>query len=248
VWTDFVQMPVPGLRVLMPWILIAAGMVAQLAGARLLMGGARSGKPSLPELTERAASSLSDPGELPRLETPIAGARVPTNPELLPGSRRAYRGGEHQGVDFSCRPGTSVVAAADGWVLSVEDGPDLPESRRTELLSYCKQLGNTPPEVLTVLHGRRVTLCHGMYEGRLLTTSYSHLGSVSPDIVAGCRVRKGDLVGVSGSSGTSHAYRDDGWGELHFEVHLDGVPLGSGMSPQLAGDQYREVLGARVSR
>lgn len=247
-WTEFIQIPTPGLRLVLPWILIAAGFAAQFAGARLLASRTRSVAASLPGLTELAAPPLDNPEDLPALETPIAGARVPTDPELLPGSRRAYRGGEHQGVDFSCRPGTSVVAAADGWVLSIEDGPNLPETRRSELLSYCKQLGSTPPEVLSVLHGRRVTLCHGMHEGRLLTTSYSHLGSVSPDIAPGRRLRKGALLGVAGSSGTSHAYRDDGWGELHFEIRLNGLPLGAGMPPQVAGQQYRELLGAGVSR
>ena len=131
--------------------------------------------------------------------------------------------------------------------MSVDDEPDLPESRRNELLRYCTQLGETPLEVLSVLHGRRVTLCHGIYEGRLLTTSYSHLGSIGPNLKPGLRVHKGDLIGVAGSSGTSHAYRADGWGELHFEIHLNGVPLGAGMPPQVAGQQYRELLGSEVA-
>ena len=246
-WTDLIQLPAPGLRALLPWILIAAGFIAQIGGVRILRDRVR------PATSSRIVTEQGlPPGEgmeaMLSLEPPIAGARVPTDPALLPGARRKYRGGEHEGVDFSCRPGTPVVAAADGWVMSIDDEPNLPESRRNELLRYCTQLGETPLEVLSVLHGRRVTLCHGIYEGRLLTTSYSHLGSIGPDLGPGLRVRKGDLIGVAGSSGTSHAYRADGWGELHFEIHLNGVPLGAGMPPQAAGQQYRDLLGSGVAQ
>lgn len=247
-WSEFAQISTQGLRVLLPWILFVAGFVAQFAGARLLVGRMRPTMSLPPDVAERVVPQVEDPEGLPSLETPIAGGRVPTSPELLPGARRTYRGGEHQGVDFSCHPGTPVVAAADGWVMSIDDEPNLPESRRNELLGYCKQLGETPPEVLGVLHGRRVTLCHGMRERQLFTTSYSHLGAVSPDIRPGVRVRQGDLIGETGSSGTSHAYRNDGWGELHFEIRLNGVPLGVGMPPQAAGQLYRTLLGDEVAR
>ena len=245
--TDVIQLPAPGLRVLLPWILIAAGFIAQLGGLHILRSRVRSATSSR-AVTEQALLPGEGLEAMPSLGAPIAGARVPTNPELLPGARRAYRGGEHEGVDFLCWPGTPVVAAADGWVMSIDDEPDLPESRRNELLSYCTQLGETPLEVLNVLHGRRIRLCHGMRGGQLLTTSYSHLRVVGPDIKPGVRVRQGDLIGEAGSSGTSHAYLADGWGELHFEIHLNGVPLGAGMLPQVAGQQYREFLGHQVAR
>ncbi len=99
-----------------------------------------------------------------------------------------------------------------------------------------------------MLHGRRVTLCHGMREGKLLTTSYSHLGAVSPDIRPGVRVSQGELIGKAGSSGTSHAYRDGPWSELHFEIRLNGVPLGEGMPPLAAGQMYGNLLRNEVGR
>ncbi len=246
-WIESAQILAPSLRVLLPWILIVAGFMAQVVGGRILVGRMRPGVQPQHEVADRAGPLVEDPEDLPSLEAPIAGGRVPTNPELLPGARRTYRGGEHQGVDFSCHPGTPVVAAADGWVMSIDDEPNIPESRRDELLSYCTRLGVTPPEVLSVLHGRRVTLCHGMREGCLLTTSYSHLGAIGPGIRPGVHVHRGHLIGEAGSSGTSHAYRDDGWGELHFEIHLNGVPLGAGRPPQVAGQMYRELLRGEVA-
>lgn len=244
--TEFLQLPPPALRAFLPWILIGVGFVAQFSGARLLIGRHRQSTAEELRVTDCPSAPEDDAAAPLSLEMPIEGAHVPTNPELLPGARRAYRGGEHQGVDFSCRPGTPVVAAADGWVLSIADEPDLPKARRDELLGYCKQLGETPPEVLGVLHGRRVTLCHGLREGQLLTTSYSHLGDVSPDIKPGVRVRLGDAIGETGASGTSHAFGDSRWSELHFEVHLNGVPLGEGLAPREAGALYRQFLRGEV--
>lgn len=248
-WSDVAQTWTCGLRAHLPWILLVGGLLAQLAGARILAGRAQAVVSRQTEVAEHSDPvPMSDSEKLPPLETPIAGAHVPTNPALLPGARREYRGGAHEGIDFSCSPGTPVRAAAAGWVLSIDDEPNLPEARRTEILRYCQQLGRTPAEVLQVLHGRRVILCHGMYDGRLLTTSYSHLASIRSALKPGSRVQQGEALGESGASGTSHAYADDGWGEVHFEIRLNGVPLGSDMLPQEAGALYREVLSAEIPR
>ena len=36
--------------------------------------------------------------------------------------------------------------------------------------------------------------------------------------------------------------------ELHFEVHLNGVPLGEGLAPRDAGALYRDFLRREVQR
>lgn len=231
---------------MLPWLLITGGCVVAFVGGHLLLARTTR-KESLHPIVEAAPSLEELDGESPFL-MPIEGARIPTNPALLPGASRAYRGGQHAGVDFSDHPGTDVVAIADGWVLSVEDGPTLSEARRIEVLGYCTQLRLTPPEVLSVLHGRRVTLCHGIHDGRLLTTSYSHLGSVSPDLRPGNHVGKGEVIGETGASGTSHEFHDSKWSELHFEIHLNGVPLGTGLPPLLAGQHYREFFRQEAAR
>jgi murein DD-endopeptidase MepM/ murein hydrolase activator NlpD len=234
------------LRAHLPWVLLASGLVIQAAGVVVLAH--RHSHAVLADLVATSVAGPSDPNldvsipEHARFAVPILDGKVPQNPALLPGARRAYRGGEHEGVDFRCRPGTEVRAAAAGWVLSIDDEPNLPEGRRNEVLEYSRARGRTPPEVLEVLHGRRIVLCHGVHEGRLLTTTYSHLEHVRSGLKPGDRVERGDVIGVAGASGTSHAYGTGDWAELHFEVRVDGEPLGAGLEPTQAGALYRSLL------
>ena len=237
-----------GLRAQLPWVLLGAGLLIQAVGVGVLAHRSRcvvrASEPEADLGLRPVSSKAADQGlGLTEMRAPIADGRVPRDPALLPGARRAYRGGEHVGVDFSCSPGTPVLAAAAGWVLSLDDEPNLPEVRRDEVLAYARALGETPPEVLQVLHGRRIVLCHGIRGGKLLTTSYSHLERVCSDLQPGDRVEQGAVIGAAGASGTSHAYRRDGWGELHFEVRLNGEPLGHGLAPADAGALYRSLLG-----
>lgn len=183
------------------------------------------------------------PVDLPELAEPIDGVVVPTSPDRLPGAARAYRGGVHEGVDFRCLRGTPVHAAEDATVLTIENEPVLPEVQRNALLRECRELGNTPPEVLRALHGRRITLNLGVRDGHLYTASYSHLDFVRADLKPGMRVHEGEVIGMSGASGTSHAYRPDGWGEVHFELRRDGQPLGLGLTPGEARGLYRDAFG-----
>jgi murein DD-endopeptidase MepM/ murein hydrolase activator NlpD len=247
---DTLRQAPPVLRANLPWIVFAAGIGVQAAALRL---GTQRPKPvpveSAAEVdvvaSEAPSGGSESPLELPDMTEPVAGGQVPTSPDLLPGAGRQYRGGVHEGVDFRCRSGEPVHAAMDGWVLTIEDGSNLPESQRDELLQTCRELGETPPEVLRVLHGRRITLRHETSDGHLLTTSYSHLSTIQPGLEPGDRVREGEVIGTSGASGTSHAYRHDSWGELHFELRIDGQPLGVGLRPTQAGDLYRKCFGER---
>ena len=230
------------------WITFAVGIGVQ--GAALRLATQRSKLPTVGVIDECdiVASSapvahLAAPIELPELTEPLTGAEVPTSLDRLPGAARAYRGGEHEGIDFRSQPGEPVHAAADGWVLSIEDEPNLPETRRDELLRTCRQLGETPPEVLRVLHGRRITLRHESGPGHLVTTSYSHLGTIRPDLKPGARVHEREIIGTAGASGTSHAYLQAPWAEVHFELRIDGQPLGQGLPPAEAGELYRECFG-----
>ena len=250
--TDVLKHAPAVLRSNLPWILFLGAVALQGAAMRIVVHRARitSSMPPLVEPDIVASESISAPMEelpgLPVMTEPIVGAHVPTDPSRLPGAVRGYRGGVHEGVDFSCAPGEPVVAAADGWVLSIDDEPNLPEPRRNELLSVCRELGETPPEVLRVLHGRRITLRHESSDGHLLTSSYSHLASIREDLRPGAHVFRGEQVGTAGSSGTSHAYRHDGWGEVHFEVRIDGHPLGLGGPPRQARALYCKCLGEEV--
>ena len=245
--TDLLGLAPAAMRAILPWLVVAGGIALQIGGLRMAGRGTRASTAPLPNETDIVASeSAPTPAEilpdLPVMTEPIADAHVPRDPSRLPGAVRGYRGGVHEGVDFSCAPGEPVVAAADGWVLSIEDEPNLPESRRNELLSVCRKLGETPPEVLRVLHGRRITLRHETPDGHLVTSSYSHLGSICEGLEPGSRVLKGEVIGTAGASGTSHAYRG-GWAEVHFEIRIDGHPLGLGRPAREAAALYRERFG-----
>jgi len=94
----------------------------------------------------------------------------------------------HEGTDFRAYCGTPIHAAADGTVL------------------WAKVNGG---------YGNQVLLDHGIMSGKVVYTNYDHLSSFA--VRAGQNVKRGDLVGYSGSTGNSTACH------LHFEVRLNGV-------------------------
>ena len=181
---------------------------------------------------------------LPAMTLPVD-VPVPKNPNLLPGAPRSYRAGIHQGVDFVGPVGTPVKTAMSGYVLSISNSPDLPEFRRDDVLRLCKKLGATPPSILSVLHGRRIVLVHGWREGRLYLTSYSHLSGIKPDLKLGSEVTQGEIIAWMGNSGTSNNYTSTQQGELHFEIHVDGKPLGLELSPTESHRLYAFALRGR---
>lgn len=94
----------------------------------------------------------------------------------------------HAGTDFRAYCGTPILAAADGTVLYAR---------------YLEGLGN------------QVLINHGYSSGgSSVMTSSNHLTSfaVSP----GQQVSRGQVIGYSGTTGTSTACH------LHFEVYIDG--------------------------
>jgi len=229
-------------------LLFMLGIGAQGAALRVALHRGRAAVPAPIDdcdiiVREAVIAPSEMAGGLPALSMPVEGVPVPTSPELLPGAVRAYRAGTHAGVDLRCERGVPVHAAADGKVLTIEDEPNLPEAQRSALLRECRELGETPPEVLRALHGRRVTLNLGIHDGHFVTASYSHLAWIRSDLEPGMTVRAGEVIGAAGASGTSHAYQADGWGEVHFELRIDGQPLGLGLHPADAGRLYREAFG-----
>jgi len=93
----------------------------------------------------------------------------------------------HAGTDFRAYCGTPIMAAADGTV---------------EWAKYVAGLGN------------QVMLYNGVISGKVLYTSYNHLATFN--VSAGQKVKRGDVVGYEGTTGTSTACH------LHFEVYVNG--------------------------
>lgn len=93
----------------------------------------------------------------------------------------------HAGTDFRAYCGTAIYAAAAGTV------------------EWATAKGG---------FGNQVMLDHGIVGGKVLMTSYSHLSKFN--VSKGQKVKRGDLIGYSGNTGTSTACH------LHFEVYVDG--------------------------
>lgn len=248
--TELMGAVLAALRPALPWLLMASGLFLFLDDIGLFTNRTSTAvtvERLEPDLVVRTLEPLEAASRdaLPRITLPFPGARVPESPQLLPGAHRDYRSGRHEGVDFPCARGTAVHAVRAGRVLWIEQDAGLSDRFRSQLLDDCREIGATPEQILHVLHGRRVVLHHGRVDGQLLTTSYSHLDSVRHDLKPGQSVAEGELLGWAGASGTSHEHRDDGWGELHLEVRLNGQTIGDGLPAAQVATLYRRLFGAR---
>lgn len=93
----------------------------------------------------------------------------------------------HAGTDFRAYCGTPIYAAAEGTV------------------EWARWYGG---------YGNQVLVDHGIVSGKSVFTSYNHLSSYA--VSSGQHVERGQLVGYSGTTGTSTACH------LHFEVRVNG--------------------------
>lgn len=94
---------------------------------------------------------------------------------------------DHKGTDFRAYCGTPIYASAGGRV------------------EWAKWYGG---------FGNHVMIDHGIVNGNVLHTSYAHLSSFA--VSSGQIVTQGQVVGYSGTTGTSTACH------LHFEVYVNG--------------------------
>lgn len=96
----------------------------------------------------------------------------------------------HTGMDLGAGTGAPIVAAADGEVVRA---------------GYSGGSGNY------------TCVYHGRYQGDAISTCYAHQSQIL--VHPGQQVRRGQLIGRVGSTGTSTGPH------LHFEVRLDGNPV-----------------------
>ncbi len=119
---------------------------------------------------------------------------------------RGFSGGVmamHEGVDLVAVVGTPVYAAGDGIVVGAR-----PNGR----------------------YGNWIDIEHA---GPRLATVYGHLSAYAPGIAPGVQVKKGDLIGFSGSTGRVTGPH------LHFEIRVDGKPQNPIGNPALKHGQLR---------
>jgi murein DD-endopeptidase MepM/ murein hydrolase activator NlpD len=194
---------------------------------------------------------------------PVADATISSRAAHWPNAPRAYRNGTHEGFDFyggaisgtaTIEYGTPIVAVADGVVLRADhDYVELTEAATTRS-SPRPGVMSTPPEILDQLRGRQVWVEHvGGFVSR-----YAHLSDVPDDVQVGARVVQGQVVGLTGNSGTIEAAtgtRDDPHPhvEIWRGVDLPGPGPGAGRDLRAGGPGVRPAgaaaaLGALTRR
>ncbi|MGC9025420.1 MAG: peptidoglycan DD-metalloendopeptidase family protein, partial [Chloroflexia bacterium] len=166
------------------------------------------------------------------LTSPISDVRyLPERDSLLPGAPRVYRYGIHHGLDMyggtmgvEVPYGTPVRAVADGIVIRADtDYREMTPAEWDELAARCASLHDTPPEIEDRFRGRQVWVDHG--DGRV--SRYVHLARIAEGLAAGSRVRRGQIIGYAGNSGTEDGAAGNKSGvHLHLELYLNGHYLG----------------------
>lgn len=164
-------------------------------------------------------------GALPRLDQPT----------LMPGAKRNYRGGVHEGVDFFNRAngdglacGEPIRNAADGWVVRIDAAwKPVMQNEYENLTRSIKKVHDEA--MLDRLRGRQVWV--KTEDGTILR--YCHLNTVAEGIQVGTRLNAGTVLGTMGNSGTADGARATGKNcHLHFEIWpAGGGFLGAGLTP-----------------
>ena len=201
--------------------------------------------PVLEGLTDKPFDPSWPSGFVP----PVEGATFSSRDTHLPGSRRAYRNGYHEGFDFyngvvrvPITYGTPVVATADGVVSRADhDYVEMTPEEYDGLISDAQNQAVTPQSTLDKLRGRQVWIEHpGGFVSR-----YAHLSGIPDTITVGTRVTEGQTVGFSGNSGTIEGIsgtQDDP--HPHYELWRGSETyLGEGLGPDDIYPLVAQVFG-----
>ena len=161
-----------------------------------------------------------------KLVLPAEEYGVPNYINLLPNAKRDYRSGYHMGVDFSSPMNYPIRAAFDGVVVrSNAFQQDVDIDTYNYFLNLSSQVGKTPDDIYNfILLGKSVVIDHGynITNKYRAITVYSHLFEISEGLVPGNVVKKGDIIGLSGNTGTSSgALQNDKGAHLHWELFFD---------------------------
>ncbi|MFZ5852580.1 MAG: M23 family metallopeptidase, partial [Actinomycetota bacterium] len=152
----------------------------------------------------RAAESDGLTGEIRRLATLAAAGPYPP-----------------QGTGEFVRPGTGPVTSPYGVrfhpvlrYVNLHTGEDIGAG---DGVVYAADDGVVLLARSTVGYGNLTVVDHGRLDGRPVTTVYAHQARFL--VAPGERVRRGQPIGIIGSTGYSTGPH------LHFEVRLDGLPV-----------------------
>ncbi len=181
--------------------------------------------PILPLFPVSTTPPLINDLHLLKLLIPCENVSVPKQPLLLPNAPRAYRHGTHRGVDFYVNWGTPIRAVADGVIIRAEHGyQEMSADFRLDALGDAKILGRTPSDVFEhLLLGQAVYIDHGfdLVPGYRTVTIYAHMSHINSSITIGSTVRRGEIIGRSGNTGTKDSTLKKKTGaHLHWEMIL----------------------------
>lgn len=146
-------------------------------------------------LVNKESVSFTEPSERNRFEVPVHTSNPASLITSLPGWRTdpVYGGRRyHGGIDLAVPKNTPIYATADGYVVKTHTGE-----------SYNNGAG----------YGNYIKLGHA----EDVISIYAHLTSLT--VKEGEKIRKGQLIGYSGSTGKSTGYH------LHFQMEQNGVLL-----------------------
>ncbi len=207
-----------------------------------------------PEATQTTAEPTSTPasppaatGEVTGLAWPIVGGCLPKEDSLMPGAKRAYREGIHEGVDFydvdNCAfigKDTEVVAAKAGTVIRADlDYRDLTPAELAALDARVAAGEGGDPDIEDAFRGRQVWVDHGSG----LVTRYAHLDRIADGIAVGTQVDQGELIAYVGDSGTPESVTAPNTEiHLHFEIRAGDIYLGKGEAPDEVRRLYEQAF------
>lgn len=178
------------------------------------------------------------------LNKPIENAQISTISNHLPGAKRAYRNGFHEGIDWygyasgqHISTETPILAMAEGVVVRADHGFEEYASPviRNKDLALTAQLGETPEFIFDRLRGRQVWV---QYEKGVMNR-FAHLDAIPETIQVGDKVSSDTIIGFVGNSGTSGAVNQDG-SELH--LHQDLLIYGELFWQPFSLEEVKEIL------
>ena len=170
-----------------------------------------------------------------RLTIPLQGAHLPDNDNNLPSAPREYRKGVSQGFVFtgvdagiSVTYGMPIMAASDGEIVKLDvNFKEMTQPEYNKLLEGIKN--GASENDLTKLRGRQIWIKHS--DGTI--TRYCHLSKINESISFAAPIKRGQVIGFVGNSGTLEGIRGSrGNARLLFEVwSSDGHFFGENLKP-----------------
>jgi murein DD-endopeptidase MepM/ murein hydrolase activator NlpD len=185
---------------------------------------------------------------LKTLTMPIVGMTLPRHAGVYPGARRLYRYGVHEGMDFfygggraKIYMGSPVVAAGNGKIIRADANfQDMNQATFNRVMADCVREHRTSDKNEDLLRGCQVWIDHGSN----MITRYAHLNKINSKIKVGQTVKRGDLLGFVGVSGTGQNLPGKAkYPHLHFEIWLDGKYLGYGLTPAETVGIFENIFG-----